>query len=142
MEERQLLHRLCTTALNVDVTIEFAGIIDSNGKLLVGKSRIIRHSLHFSKGKVTCSSFRNSNHYGNPLFKDITLSSNNIKSIISLQSNLIDDEDAEFRLINLYEDVFLAYIPINELNDRFLYIYFRTDEYLEDVFLKLDTIFT
>ncbi len=141
MEERQFLHRLCTTALHVDVSIQFAGIIDSNGKLLVGKSRNIRHNPHFSKRKITCSSFRNSNHYGNPLFKDKTLSSNNIKSIVSLQSNLID-EDAEFRLINLYEDVFLAYIPINELNDRFLYIYFRTDEYLEDVLLKLDTTFS
>ena len=142
MEERQFLHRLCTTALHVDASIEFAGIIDSNGKLLVGKSRNIRHNPHFSKRKITCSSFRNSHHYGNPLFKDKTLSSNNIKSIVSLQSNLIDDEDAEFRLINLYEDVFLAYIPINELNDRFLYIYFRTDEYLEDVLLKLDTTFS
>jgi len=140
MEERQFLHRLCTTALQVDVSIQFADIIDSNGKLLVGKSRNIRHNPNFSKRKITCSSFRNSNHYGNPLFKDNTLSSNNIKSIVSLQSNLID-EDAEFRLINLYEDVFLAYIPINELNDRFLYIYFRTDEYLEDVLLKLDTTF-
>jgi hypothetical protein len=142
MEERQFLHRLCTTALHVDVSIEFAGIIDSNGKLLVGKSRNIRHNLHFSKRNITCSSFRNSNHYGNPLFRDKSLSSNNIKSIVSLQSNLIDDDDAEFRLINLYEDVFLAYIPINELNDRFLYIYFRTDEYLEDVLLKLDTTFS
>jgi hypothetical protein len=145
MEERQFLHRLCTTALHVDVSIEFAGIIDSNGKLLVGKSRNIRHNPHFSKRNITCSSFRNSNHYGNPLFRDKSLSSNNIKSIVSLQSNLIDndndDDDAEFRLINLYEDVFLAYIPINELNDRFLYIYFRTDEYLEDVLLKLDTTF-
>ena len=140
MEERHFLHRLCTTALHVDVSIQFAGIIDSNGKLLVGKSRNIRHNPHFSKGKITRSSFKNSNHYGNPLFKDKTLSSNNIKSIVSLHSNLID-EDAEFRLINLYEDVFLAYIPINELNDRFLYIYFRTDEYLEDVLLKLDTTF-
>jgi len=141
MEERQFLHRLCTTALQVDVSIQFAGIIDSTGKLLIGKSRNIRHNPHFSKRKIACSSFRNSNHYSNPLFKDNTLSSNNIKSIVSLQSNLID-EDAEFGLINLYEDVFLAYIPINELNDRFLYIYFRTDEYLEDVLLKLDTTFS
>ena len=141
MEERQFLHRLCTTALQVDVSIQFADIIDSNGKLLVGKSRNIRHNPNFSKGKITHPSFRNSNHYGNPLFKGNTLSLNNIKSIVSLQSNLID-EDAEFGLINLYEDVFLAYIPINELNDRFLYIYFRTDEYLEDVLLKLDTTFS
>jgi len=142
MEERRFLHRLCTTALHVDASIEFAGIIDSNGKLLIGKSRNLRHNTHFSKRKITSSSLRNFHHYGNPLFKDKTLSSNNIKSIVSLQSNLIDDDDTEFRLINLYEDVFLAYIPINELNDRFLYIYFRTDEYLEDVLLKLDTTFS
>lgn len=141
MEERQFLHRLCTTALQVDVSIEFAGIIDSNGRLLVGKSRKMRYNPHFSKRKITCSPFRNSNHYGNALFKDKTLSSNNIKSIVSLQSNLIDD-DAEFRLINLCDNVFLAYIPINELNDRFLYIYIRTEEYLEDVLLKLDTTFS
>ena len=142
MEERQFLHRLCTTALHVDASIEFAGIVDSNGKLLIGKSRNLRHNTHFSKRKIICSSFRNSHHYDNPLFKDKTLSSNNIKSIVSLQSNLIDDGDAAFKLINLYEDVFLAYIPINELYDRFLYIYFRTDEYLDDVLLKLDTTFS
>ena len=59
MEERQFLHRLCTTALHVDASIEFAGIIDSNGKLLVGKSRNIRHNPNFSKRKITCSSLRN-----------------------------------------------------------------------------------
>ena len=141
MEERQFLHRLCTTALHVDTSIEFAGVIDSNGKLLVGKSRNIRHNPNFSKRKIACPSLNSSRHYGNPLFKDKTLSSNSIKSIVSLQSNLIDD-DTEFKLINLCEDVFLAYIPINQLYDRFLYIYFRTDDYLEDVLLKLDTTFS
>jgi len=143
MEERQFLHRLCTTALRVDASIEFAGIIDRNGKLLVGKSRNMRHNHHFSKRKITCSSLKISHHYGHPLFRDKTLSSNNIKSIVSIQSSLIDDfDDTEFKLINLGEDVFLAYIPINELYDRFLYIYFRTDEYLDDVLLKLDTTFS
>jgi len=143
MEERQFLHRLCTTALRVDASIEFAGIIDCNGKLLVGKSRNMRHNHHFSKRKITCSSIKISHHYGHPLFRDKTLSSNNIKSIVSIQSSLIDDfDDTEFKLINLGEDVFLAYIPINELYDRFLYIYFRTDEYLDDVLLKLDTTFS
>jgi hypothetical protein len=143
MEERQFLHRLCTTALRVDASIEFAGIIDCNGKLLVGKSRNMGHNHHFSKRKITCSSLKISHHYGHPLFRDKTLSSNNIKSIVSIQSSLIDDfDDTEFKLINLGEDVFLAYIPINELYDRFLYIYFRTDEYLDDVLLKLDTTFS
>lgn len=39
MEERQFLHKLCVIALQVDDSIEFAGIVDSNGKLLVGRSR-------------------------------------------------------------------------------------------------------
>jgi hypothetical protein len=39
MEERQFLHKLCAIALQVDISIEFAGILDLNGKLLVGKSR-------------------------------------------------------------------------------------------------------
>ena len=140
MEERQFLHNLCTSALQVDVSIEFVGIIDSNGKLLVGKSRNIPCNLSFLKRKTT-SPFRNSSYYGNPLFKNKSLSTSNIKSIISLQPSLIDNH-ALFRLLNLCDDVFLAYIPINELNDRFLYIYFRTDEYLEDVLLKLDTTFS
>ena len=71
MEERQFLHRLCTTALHVDTSIEFAGVIDSNGKLLVGKSRNIRHNPNFSKGKITHPSFRNSNHHGNHFLKVI-----------------------------------------------------------------------
>ena len=141
MEVRQFLHRLCTTALHVDASIEFAGIIDSDGKLLVGKSRNIRHNPYFSKRKFTFSSLKNSHHYGNPLFNNKTLSSNHIKSIVSLQSNLIDD-GTEFKLINLCENIFLAYIPINELYNRFLYIYFRTDEYLDDILLKLDTTFS
>lgn len=142
MEERRYFHKLCTTALHVDASIEFAGIIDSNGKLIVGKSRNIHHNSHFSKKNITCSSsFKNSRHYENPLFKDKTLSSNNIKSLMSLQPNLIDD-GAEFKLINLCADVFLACIPINELYDRFLYVYFRTNKYLENVLLKLDTAFS
>ena len=46
MEERQFLHSLSTIALQVDISIEFAGIVDSTGKLLVGKSK--RHILQFS----------------------------------------------------------------------------------------------
>lgn len=52
MEERQFLHRLCTTALQVDVSIQFADIIDSNGELLVGKSRIYVIIPISQKGKL------------------------------------------------------------------------------------------
>ncbi len=141
MEERQFLHKLCINALQVDDSIEFAGVVDSHGKLLVGKSRDIFCYNDYYKKRKNNSCSRYSNSYGKAVFKDKTVSVNNIKNIVSLQSNLFEDQTL-FKLINLNNDVFLAYIPINELNDKFLYIYFSTGDYLEDVLIRLDSTFS
>lgn len=141
MEERQFLHKLCAIALQVDVSIEFAGVVDSNGKLLVGKSRnkLGYHDIY--KRRKNRYPQRNTGAYGAAIFKEQNISVNNIKSIVSLQSSLVDDQ-VLFRLINLNDVVFLAYIPINELKNKFLYIYFKTDQYLEDVLVRLDSAFS
>lgn len=141
MEERQFLHKLCAIALQVDVSIEFAGIVDSSGKLLAGKSRnkFCYHD-NYKKRKNNYQ-LRNSEIYGTAVFKEQNISVSSINSIVSLQSSLVDDQ-VLFRLINLNDDLFLAYIPINELKDKFLYIYFRTGEYLEDVLVRLDSAFS
>jgi hypothetical protein len=39
MEERDFLHEICLTVLCVSKDVKFAGVVDSNGKLLVGKYR-------------------------------------------------------------------------------------------------------
>jgi len=141
MEERKFLHKLCVNALQVDDTIEFAGIVDSNGKLLVGSSRDMFYYSDCYKKRRKNSCLKYSNSYGKAVFRDESVSVNNIKSIVSLQSNLFEDQTL-FKLINLNDDAFLAYIPINELNDKFLYIYFTTCDYLEDVLIRLDSTFT
>ena len=141
MEERQFLHNLCNIALQVDRSIDFAGIVDLNGKLLVGRSRdMFCHNKYFGKRKNNAS-FKCTDLYGKPVFKGNTISAYNIRSIVSLQSNLFEDQTL-FKLINLNDDVFLAYIPINESNDKFLYIYFSTGDYLEDILIQLDSIFS
>jgi hypothetical protein len=141
MEERQFLHKLCNIALQVDKSIDFAGIVDSNGKLLVGRSRdMFRNNYYFGKRKNNAS-FNSTRLYGKAVFKNKTISADNIKSIVSLQSNFLEDQTL-FKLINLNDDAFLAYIPINELNDKFLYIYFSTGYYLEDVLMQLDSTFS
>ena len=140
MEERQFLHSLCAIALQVDISIEFAGIVDSNGKLLVGKSKSILCNFPSSKRCKNTASARSFNDQYRLIFKDKSFSTNNIKNITFLQSSLIDNHSL-FRLIHLNDNVFLAYIPINEMSDRFLYIYFRTNDYLENVLLKLDSEF-
>lgn len=37
--ERDFLHKLCESILNVDKTVRFAGVIDNEGKLLIGRYR-------------------------------------------------------------------------------------------------------
>jgi hypothetical protein len=141
MEERQFLHSLCAIALQVDISIEFAGIVDPNGKLLVGKSKNIPRNFPSSKRCKNTAYARSFNDHPRPFFKDHSLSTNNIKNITSLQSSILIDNHSLFRLIHLNNNVFLAYIPINELSDRFLYIYFRTNDYLENILQKLDSEF-
>ena len=141
MEERQFLHNLCIIALQVDKSIEFAGIVDSNGKLLVGRSRGIFGNNDYLRKRRNNTFFKSTNLYGNAVFKDKPISTDNIKSIVSLQSNLLEDQTL-FKLITINDDVFLAYIPINESNDKFLYIYFSTGYYLDDVLMQLDSTFS
>jgi hypothetical protein len=38
-QERDFLHKLCESILNADKTVRFAGVIDNEGKLLVGRYR-------------------------------------------------------------------------------------------------------
>jgi hypothetical protein len=39
MEERNFLHEICLTVLCVSKDVKFAGVVDNNGKLLVGEYR-------------------------------------------------------------------------------------------------------
>jgi hypothetical protein len=141
MEERQFLHSLCAIALQVDISIEFAGIVDSTGKLLVGKSKSIPCNFPSSKRCKNTAYAKSFNDYPRPFFKNNSVSTNNIKNITSLQSSSMIDNHSLFKLIHLNDNIFLAYIPINEMGNRFLYIYFRTNDYLENVLLKLDSEF-
>jgi hypothetical protein len=141
MGERQFLHSLCAIALQVDISIEFAGIVDPNGKLLVGKSKGIPSNFPSSKRCKNTAYAKSFNDHPTPFFKNNALSTNNIKNITSLQSSSLINNYSLFRLIHLNDNVFLAYIPINEMSDRYLYIYFRTNDYLVNVLLKLDSEF-
>jgi hypothetical protein len=38
-QERDFLHKLCESILNADRTVRFAGVIDNEGKLLIGRYR-------------------------------------------------------------------------------------------------------
>ena len=70
MEERQFLHSLSTIALQVDISKEFAGIVDSTGKLLVGKSKSISCNFPSSKRCKNTAYAKSFNDYPRPSFKN------------------------------------------------------------------------
>ena len=79
MEERQFLHKLCAIALQVDTYIEYAGIVDSNGKLLVGRSRnkFCYHDIH--KKRKNNYQLRKSKIGDRAVFQEANISIKSIK---------------------------------------------------------------
>src|SRR5687768_2908356 len=104
MEERQFLHSLCAIALQVDISIEFAGIVDPNGKLLVGKSKSIPRNFPSSKRCKNTAYAKSFNDHLTPFFKNNAISTNNIKNTTSLQSSSLINNHSLFRLIHLNDN--------------------------------------
>ncbi len=138
MEERKFLYSLCDNALELDKSIKFAAVIDLEGKLIVGttrrciiqKNEFIDNNFFKSILNNSCLYFSNDNFYLN--------SSINKKNTF-LHSNLFNKSD--FQLIYINKNIFIAFSPLNEEQDKYLCIYFESSNSLHKTLLKLNTLF-
>jgi hypothetical protein len=138
VEEREFLNNLCAKALEIEDSIKFAAVINHEGKLIVGAS--MRFNIQ-QQDEVTDNYFFKSNHNS---FYPISLNNNyNSNSFINkendLYSNLHDRSD--FQLINIDKNIFIALTPLTEEQDKYLCIYFETNNSWYKTLLKLNTIF-
>ena len=107
MEERAFLHELCNAVLAVDKNIRFAGVIDNEGKLLVGQYRKDIQS---------------------PLIKSATDSQtdslNSFRASYMSLSSLQKPFESFLGQLNYqltdYEKIKLVTIPLTSRNDRYL----------------------
>jgi hypothetical protein len=138
VDEREFLNSLCAKALEIEDSIKFAAVINPEVKLIVGASMsfIIQQ-----QDDVTDNYFFKSNHNS---FYPISLTDNyssnsSINKENNLYSNLHDRSD--FQLINIDKNTFIALTPLTEEQDKYLCIYFETNNSWYKTLLKLNTIF-
>jgi hypothetical protein len=137
VEERKFLYTLCSRILEIDKSIKFTSVINSAGKLIVGKSKhcIIKknvdraNSFFWPKQSPISDAFPNDN---NGVYS--IMNKNNI-----LHNNPVLKHD--FYVINVNNDVCIAFICLTESQDKYLCIYFESHNPMYDVLLKLNTIF-
>ncbi len=138
VEERTFLDSICSKTLRIDKSIKFTSVINRNGKLIVGKSKqciikkYINRDYNFFRSKQSRSSEILSND------NNIFYSMINEKNIL-IHSNSIIKSD--FQLINVDNNTYIAFVSLNENQDKYLCIYFESYPPLYDVLLKLNTIF-
>jgi hypothetical protein len=137
VNERDFLYSLCDKALDVDGSIKFAAVVNLEGRLIVGTSK----QCTIQRNRILDNNFFKSilnntyNIFSNDMYK--------LNSLISkknfLHSNLLDNSD--FQLINIFKNIFIAFTPITEKQDKYLCIYFESIIPLHKTILKLNTIF-
>jgi hypothetical protein len=138
VDEREFLNSLCAKALEIEDSIKFAAVINHEGKLIVGAS--MRFIIQ-QQDEVTDNYFFKSNHNSfYPISLNDNYSSNSsINKENNLYSNLHDRSD--FQLINIDKNTFIALTPLTEEQDKYLCIYFETNNSWYKTLLKLNTIF-
>ena len=139
MDTKNFLYDLCKRTLEIDNSIKFVGIVNVDGKLIVGKSKqlIDKQNEIIDKNffKFSLNSSHNKFSYGTT---GSDPSINNNKNTL-FHSKLFDSSD--FHLICLRENTFIAFTSLTEESDKYLCIYFKAYISVNDVLPKLDMIF-
>ncbi|MER5174929.1 MAG: hypothetical protein ABJB76_03490 [Candidatus Nitrosocosmicus sp.] len=138
MNEREFLYSLCARALEVDKSIKFAAVVDLDGKLIVGTFR----QCFIQKNEIIDNNFFKSrlnhpNHFESNDNFNLNSFINNNNTF--LHSNLFSTSD--FQLFYINKNIFIAFAPLTEEQDKYLCIYFDSSTSLHKTLLKLNTIF-
>jgi hypothetical protein len=138
VEERTFLDSICSKTLRIDKSIKFTSVINRNGKLIVGKSKqcIIKKYINRDYDFIRSKQGRSSNI--------LSIDGNSFYSMINEKNILIHSNSilkSDFQLINVDNNAYIAFVSLNENQDKYLCIYFESYPPLYDVLLKLNTIF-
>lgn len=121
-EEREFLQKLCDSILNADKTVRFAGVINSEGKLLIGRYR---------------------SDIPSPLIKANSEDDTKATSFYSAYQALAINKKFESDLGQIrfqmteFDKVTLVSVPLTATNDRFLCISLDAPTYHERVIPKI-----
>lgn len=142
MDESLFLHNLCQSILKIDNSIEFAAIIDFTGKLIIGKfnHRSLKHAIDPRRIHLTKSHSLISISFYDLLMNTLYFESNK-KNSLSFQTNMMD-MNMPFQLLEIGENLFIAFVSLNEQSEKYLYVYIKSNKYLHKTIMKLNKMIT
>lgn len=140
LNTRNFLYNICKKALEIDNSIEFVGVVNVNGKLIVGTNKLqlsdqqnIILDKNFFKNQLrplSCNTLVNDTY-------DSNLHPNHNNAIF--HSTLFEVSD--FQFICVGKNAFIGFTPLTEEQDEFLCVYFRLYGSISEIVLKLNTVF-
>lgn len=139
MDIRNFFYSLCQKALEIGDSIEFAGVVNADGKLIVGKNKY--HPFNHENSLLN-----------KDFFKNLLCSSCNLLVTDDCSCNSsIDYKDtvfhfkifemSDFQFVCTDENKFIAFAPLTEEHDKFLCIYFKRSSHINYIVSKINTIF-
>jgi len=137
LNTRSFLYDLCISALEIDNSIKFVGVVNIDGKLITGKSKqqIDRQNEEFNIKflKYCLKSFSNKGSNNN----NLNSSMDNKNTIF--HSKLFEKSD--FQLICVSDNTYIAFTPLTEELEKYLCIYFKMYGSINEIISKLDNVF-
>ncbi len=138
VEERKYLYSLCSRTLRIDKSIKFTSVVNSDGKLIVGKSR------HCRINKNVNQDFNFFRPKPKQLSNILSNGNNSTYSIPNKKNTLIHSKlviRSAFQFINVNNGGYIAFVSLTENQDKYLCIYFEPYNPLYYILLKLNTVF-
>ena len=138
LDTRSFHYNLCTRALEIDNSIEFVGVVNIDGKLIVGKSK---KQIDKQNEVLNRNFFK---YCLNSLFNKFSNNTANLNSSINNKNTLFHSklfEKSDFHLICVSDNTFIAVTSLTEELDKYLCIYFKAHGSLNEILFELSTIF-
>jgi hypothetical protein len=122
LNTRSFLYDLCIRALEIDNSITFVGVVNIDGKLIIGKSKQQHDKqyewldIHFFKYCL------------NPSFNKMSTNTTNLNSSIDNKNTVFHPklfEISDFHLICVTDNTYIAFTSLTQELDEYLCIYFK-----------------
>jgi hypothetical protein len=120
------LHGICYVVLCVDSRIKFVGIVDSNGKLLIGKYREEIKKQKEDVGQDICN-IKSSLFYTSLVLPGLKIYKRRIKKI---------KNSSYFKVVE-FDKIRLAIAPLSGRIDRYLCVYLEPSASYEEIIPKI-----
>jgi hypothetical protein len=127
-EEHTFFQGICYIALSVDTKVEFVGVVDGNGKLLVGKYR--------QNVNDCCCIIKSSLFYSALVIPALNLFKKKPIAAIEDDGNSHDNKEVHIKLVE-FDNIKLAIVPLTHEKDRYLCVYLQPSASYKEVIPKI-----